>query len=190
MLFRTLALTLITAASSWAIPVVDQQQTSTSFVFNGQYIWQQGITAGISGQLTGIDLHFVSSGVANFGINLGAPWQTDTDSAVISSLVNAAGWNYFDLTSSGIYLVAGQQFTIRFLGLTTNFSGGFPNPYAGGALFTEGQPFINDTDAAFRTYIETTVPVADAGSSWVLIAISILVIGVLRLGRTRLSLVK
>src|ERR1041384_1516477 len=129
MFFRTLAIALIAVTSCWAIPVFDQQQPNDTFSFLAAPTdWQQGITAGISGQLTGIDLYWITGGPVTFGINLGAPWQTDTDSAVISSPpFSPSGWNHYDLTSAGIYLVAGQQFTVRFLGYTAGFGGAGPN---------------------------------------------------------------
>jgi hypothetical protein len=161
------AISLVPTAA-FAAPVLDQQQAGLDTEFavspkNGPgYHWQQGITAGVTGQFTSVDLYFFYTGTVNFGINLGAPWQTDANSIEFTS-VAVAGWNSYDLTSA--------------------------NPYTGGGLFLNGDLLIdngNGYDMAFRTYMEpATARVPDGGNTAGLVVVSIVVGAALRRRKAR-----
>src|ERR1019366_5326521 len=100
--------------------ILDQQNTAINSTLNGgssAYEFEQGITAGITGQLTQFDI-FVSmnSGAGDpastqLFVNLGAPWQADVNAWSIITTLNE-GWNSFDLTSANIFVAAGDQFVI------------------------------------------------------------------------------
>src|SRR6266545_2666721 len=68
-------------------PILDQFNTEVlSSTLNGgssPYEWQQGVTAGVAGQLTRIDLYVEISAIygdtvpTEVSVTLGAPWQSD-----------------------------------------------------------------------------------------------------------------
>ncbi|MEO5960367.1 MAG: hypothetical protein ABIO94_10895 [Opitutaceae bacterium] len=184
----TLPLLSITAH---AVPVLDQQQTATDTFFGtspidgpGRHL-QQGVRAGITGQLTGIDLFLGQTGAVNFGINLGAPWQTDANSIVFTS-VGVPGWNFYDLTSANINLTSGQPFTIDFIdsGWGTEFKGTtITAGYLPGLLLWNES--LIQGDAAFRTYMNpVTAGVPDSGNTLGLFLISALIVTTFRRQRS------
>ena len=126
------------------------------------YTSQQGITAGASGQLVGVDLwsHGDDLGSFNFFVNIGTPWQTDTnDFSTMYTFTTPNGWNFIDISSANINLIDGELFTIGFQG--TN-QGGFTRAneglYSGGELLiNEGSTGFSGIDLAFRTYVNTNV---------------------------------
>lgn len=161
----------VTAIPASAAPILDQQNIGVSSTINGgstAYAWQQGVTAGITGQLTRIDLFvelLVDAGATaatEVSVNLGAPWQPDaSDWSTVSVLV--AGWNSFDLTSAAIHVTAGTQFAIGVHGQSAqNFNPGiaisYGSQYAGGALFLNGASDVAANDMNFRTYVDAPEP--------------------------------
>ena len=151
-----------------AVGILDQsQQDGTSGEINSQsnvLVWQQGVTAGMSGLLAQVDLYVagVSPGNFYFEVNPGAPWQTDAPAfSTLLSPAPSAGWISVDVSSAGINLTAGQVFAlnIRGNGPSTDCCGlgrgARNNPYAGGSLWfnNDGTRFA-DTDLAFRTYVQ------------------------------------
>ncbi len=151
-----------------AAPVLDQAYDVIGGVhFNGGtsgYQWQQGVTAGLSGLLTSVELNFVFTGSTRVFINVGAPWQTDSDD--FSSAVSVSpGWQSIDVSSAGIHLAAGDVFSIGVEGFGNNGIPSFTGyqgdgTYPGGALFYNGQGYTNgatDSDMNFRTYVDTAV---------------------------------
>ena len=111
------ALCLLAVGSASATPILDQQNTVMSSQLNGgsvAYAWQQGITAGLTGQLTTIEVFaFGTAGTTQLFVNLGAPWQSDVNDWSTVALINP-GWNSFDLTTANIFLHAGDQFVLGF----------------------------------------------------------------------------
>jgi hypothetical protein len=112
------------AGLSHASIILDQHNdTVLDSSINGgssAYAWQQGVTAGVTGQLAGFEI-FVreAPGETRLSVNLGAPWQSDaSDWESLVPLV--MGWNSFDLTSASIFLTAGDQFALGVNGLTAS----------------------------------------------------------------------
>jgi len=163
---------------------LDQQNTIIDSQLNGgssAYTWEQGITAGLTGLLTAIDVFaFIDASLGAPGqtqvfVNLGTPWQSDANNwSTITTL--KAGWNSFDLTSAHIFITAGQQFVIGIQGQgQTTFNPGmgvsYGEQYTGGALFLNGVRDVSGNDLDFRTYIDSVrVP---EPSSLLLLGISV-----------------
>jgi len=150
-----------------AAPILDQQNVFVEDAFlNGgtsAWVWQQGITAGLTGQLTRIELlacicpqegDLASTQVS---VNLGGPWQLDANAwSIVATL--SEGWNSFDLTGASIFLTAGDVFTVGVQGQSeSNFSPGiafsYHYRYDGGALYSNGVPDAPSNDMNFRTYV-------------------------------------
>lgn len=153
--------------STHATPILDQAfDTIGDTSFNGgdsSLTWQQGVTAGQSGTLARVEIFFndnnLSQGI-DFFVNLGSPWQNDTnDFSTTLSLV--AGWNSVDVLGAGISLLAGDEFVFGLRGLGTDFNPSFKgnstDSYSGGATFLDGTEFLRgEYDINFRTYVDVT----------------------------------
>lgn len=146
-----------------ATPIVDQVNLPVNAIFSGN--WQQEITAGVTGWLTGVDVFLNGSGrTVNLAINLGPPWQVDAPEFAQSILTNGAAVYSIDLTPAHIFVNIGDVFA---LGMHTS---DFVNPdirgtfvdtptgaYAGN-LYAEGGGggflWPPGWDLGFRTYVE------------------------------------
>lgn len=133
---------------------------------SNDYEWQQGITAGVTGQLTRIAL-FVAymedvgeTAATQVSITPSGPWQGGTP-AWTTTAVLEEGWNTFNLTSAKIFVSAGEGFTIGIHGQSVvhqfnpgvGFSKG--DQYAAGELFMNGSPVGSEgNDLLFRTYVK------------------------------------
>ena len=122
----------------------------------------------MSGLLSSVEVFFNSQNLSqgiSFFVNTGAPWQSDThDFQTNLSLVS--GWNSVDVSSAGIPVSVGAQFTIGIQGLgpDTFFHPSFRGTrdtlepsYAGGVLYRDGSVFMNlgsTHDMNFRTFVE------------------------------------
>ena len=159
---------------AYAIPIVDQDQ---SFFQSGEginadpssFTWQQGVTAGLDGLLTGIDLHVASAGSVEFFINKGPTWQFDTYDYQTIVTTTQIGWTHIDVTTAGINLNVGDQFVIGLQGIdggvefdiNTNALSPNIDKYLPGGLWLkvgETVPALLRTggdDLAFRTYIDS-----------------------------------
>jgi hypothetical protein len=152
--------------------VLDQCNVGTpSSYLNGgsdDYAWQQGFTAGLTGQLTQIDLfvgdlpYYGDPATTQVSVYLGAPWQSGV--AAWSTVgVFPSGWASFDLTAAGIQVVAGTQYAIGIHGRGWNiFNPGigltYDDQYTGGELFLNGSTAdvgVVGNDMLFRTYVDT-----------------------------------
>ena len=94
---------------------IDQQNTNIAWGFNNDTTlldYQQGIVAGIGGQLVGFDVYVGVAGEADFSINLGAPWQTDADDWSATVSFTSTGWQFVDISSAGITLSNGDTFAL------------------------------------------------------------------------------
>jgi PEP-CTERM motif len=157
-----------------AVPILDQ---ANDVDFGGgintrlpSLSWQQGVTAGASGLLTQIDLLVRERpGSFFFDINLGAPWQSDASSfSMILAPAPDAGWISIDVSSAGINLISGQQFTLGIRGngpdnLCCGLGVTSANRYAGGALYQDGPLSGSGVDLLFRTYVDS-VAVPEPGT--------------------------
>src|SRR5262245_6068278 len=120
-------------------PLLDQFNTAIlSSTINGgsaAYSWQQGVTAGISGQLTRIDL-FVEinpslgdATATELSVTLGAPWQGGAPAWALTAVLRS-GWNSFDLAKAKIFVDVGDEYAIGIHGQgDTNFNPGFGISY-------------------------------------------------------------
>lgn len=186
---------LLCSGTAHAIPMLDQSNTVSagdifSLVSGSTTVsYQQGITAGLSGQLTQIDFfagtETAAGNSALVTINLGAPLQTDTPDFSSMFAASGPGWNSVDLTAASIFLTAGDVFTLGIEGI----GGGIPTlqgsvnaAYDGGEMFADvGSqifalgPYI---DLTFQTYVDPTA-VPEPGIL-VLMAIGIAAIGLSR----------
>jgi len=169
---RTVAAAAVLALSSvaaHAVPLLDQawdviDVTSVSAVGTvGPNVYQQGVTAGLTGKLSAVDL-YVNSVFPSYPyfidtfslfVNLGAPFQTDAADYRANVTVTTAGWHTFDLSAANIFVNAGDQFAIGFgfLGLPISIDPGFDlvgpfigtdfnGGYAGGALYALSPPIF------------------------------------------------
>ena len=158
---------------AYAIPIVDQDQ---SFFQSGEginadpssFTWQQGVTAGLDGLLTGIDLHVAVPGSVELFLNRGPAWQFDSYDYQAVVTTSQFGWTHVDVTTAGINLNIGDQFVIGLQGIDggasfdINTDALSPNTdeYIPGALWinTGQTPSLLRTggdDLAFRTYIDS-----------------------------------
>lgn len=166
-----------------AAPVLDQAYDDiggTNFTGGiAGYQWQQGVTAGLGGLLTSVELNFASTGTTRVYVNLGAPWQTDADDFSAAVAVPAVGWTSVDVSNAGIFLAPGDEFSLGFEGFgssstaptVTGHQGN--GTYAGGALFYNGSGFTNGSltsDINFRTYVDTAVVVPLPAAAYLLVS--------------------
>jgi hypothetical protein len=159
-------------------PLLDQAQEVFGGQFNGgtaTFVWQQGVTAGLTGQVTGLELYFHA--FSNHGVsvylNRGAPWQTDAHDWAVSipaGGLTSSAWNAFDLTGSAVFVNAGDQLSIGIHGQgpsspTNWFGGSGGDAYPGGTLWIRRvlpilfPPEVHSTgafDMAFRLYVDPT----------------------------------
>ena len=152
-----------------AAPVLDQAYDAIGGTsFNGgtaSLTWQQGVTAGLSGRLDSIEMYF-NSGASGLGIdffvNLGAPWQNDTND-FDATLNLVTGWNSIDVSTANMLVTAGDVFAIGVHGLNSSFvpsfSGADTDPYSGGAIHLNGVLYATGLyDMNFRTYVDVPEP--------------------------------
>jgi hypothetical protein len=153
-----LAAFALSAASAHAAGVLDQE----ALPFGGSVYegleWQQQVTAGVTGQLTGITLYGAGTDltvrVATGGAFNPGPYAF-TGAAHLTT-----GGTFIDLTSANINLTAGQAFVIDTLnGSNGNISLAVA-PYAGGHLYANfGVPVDYSaccaiTAMAFRSFMQ------------------------------------
>ena len=133
-------------------PILDQFNTGipNSSINGGStaYEWQQGVTAGIAGQLTRIDLFVVIDAAlgevsaTEFSVRLGSPWNSSTP-VWATTAVLGQGWNTFDLAKAKIFVDVGVEYAIGIHGQSEfNFNPGigisYDEQYPGGDLFVNG----------------------------------------------------
>jgi hypothetical protein len=174
-------------------PVIDQNTGQTqSGIFNAGIVgfsWEQGVTAGISGRLVGVDILPQSAdptgpptATTKFFVNVGPPWQSDTNDfqqVITFPSHSPVNWFYVDVSSANIFLTAGQKFVWGVTGVSGADVG---NPwlfghhqldYSRGELWqstatnlSTGKLFVivgDTSDLAFRTYM---IPVPEPSCAW------------------------
>ena len=154
------------ARASDGVIVLDQESPRDNAVINGgspSITWQQGVVAGITGQLRGIEVHTsFEIGVARFFVNVGSPWQTDAndfETILSTSPGESNTWVFVDTSAANIHLEAGDTFVIGIGGQQGNlwFQTNDFNGYPDGSLWLNGSEFDllgRGVDLAFRTYVE------------------------------------
>jgi hypothetical protein len=149
--------------------ILDQYNTDTlNSTLNGgasPYEWQQGVTAGITGQLTRIALYVVidpqygATATTEVSVSLGAPWQSGAPAWMTVRAPVRSGWNTFNVSKAKIFLTAGDHYVIGIHGQSAyNFNPAFGvsygNQYSGGELFLNGTTAGSEgNDLLFRTYV-------------------------------------
>ena len=141
-------------------------------------IWQQEVTADLSGQLVGVDVRVDVEGFGfDFFVNRGSPFQSDPHDFAVSTLSGPAGnWTFIDTTAAGIFLDINDQFVIGLegsgqAGASFLFLGSTGNAYKGGQLFWKDganapEEFFDGTrDLLFRTHVNLDAqPVPEPGT--------------------------
>jgi len=142
-------------------PDLDQESPFTNTLFNGDatiFTWQQEVTVGIAGELTGVEIYITDPGSTDFFINVGIPWQSDAHDfeTVIGSFTE--GWVFIDTSPANIILDVGDKFVIGVHGRGEGlwFGGSHPGQYGPGELWLNEDIHVgpNEFDMAFRTFMD------------------------------------
>ncbi|MFZ0705812.1 MAG: PEP-CTERM sorting domain-containing protein [Candidatus Korobacteraceae bacterium] len=151
--------------SAQANSILDQNNPPNNVGLNDQLEWQQQITVGLAGELSGITL-YTQSGTDNDLVRIGVGSAPYTGAWAFQETVGIhAGGTFIDTSSANIILNQGDFFTIDVSGGPgcCNLFGS-TTPYSGGDLYLDinGQ-FTDYTQdfgysMAFQTYMNTNVP--------------------------------
>lgn len=165
----------LSAGLATAAPVLDQESPAIDPWFaagSSEWLFQQGVTAGIAGQLTRIELYAYNAGTTPLYINAGAPWQYDASAFATTFVAEGEGWVGVDVSAASLFFNAGDQFVIGVgAGLEPDVAsdlrleGSSVSPdgaYAAGELWSwnidDPAPQLHwdgEADLAFRTYMDT-----------------------------------
>lgn len=164
----------LSAGFATAAPVLDQESFAIEPWFaagSSEWLFQQGVTVGIAGQLTRIELYAYNAGTTPLYINAGAPWQFDASAFAATFEATGEGWVGVDVSAASLFFNAGDQFVIgvgaglepdvasdlRLEGSSVQGGGA----YAGGELWSwnidSSEPRLmwdGEADLAFRTYVD------------------------------------
>ncbi|MEW5684670.1 MAG: PEPxxWA-CTERM sorting domain-containing protein [Pseudomonadota bacterium] len=155
------AVVMLVSGAARAAPVLDQQAAPFGGYLYEGLNWQQTVTAGVAGQLSGLTLYGAGTNVT-VRVSPGQGFYAGPF-AYSQNVQLASGGTFIDLSAAGIQLAAGDRFVIDLI----NGSGGniarAAGPYAGGHLFAKfGVPVdysaCCESTLAFQTFM-------DAGSS-------------------------
>ncbi|MGM9515973.1 PEP-CTERM sorting domain-containing protein [Roseateles sp. DB2] len=183
---RLLAAIAITCAASTpavAAPVLDQaqQESGGSMGLYDTFSRSQVFTAGLSGQLTGIDVNFIwapEDGSLLFSLYkapFGTPEETALFTLKLDHSVLSAGWQALDLTDQGFFVDAGTQYAFGLQNTGSRESWTLAaalstlDPYAGGRTFhrdsadplsdrwtVQSAPaYYGEWDLQFHTWVDT-----------------------------------
>ena len=189
---------LLSPMAANAIPILDQSSVidinwaSTSFCTAtvessafGACEWQQQVTAGVTGQLVGLELALW--GIGEFDISLFSSGTTfNTSTADVSTTFSISSyWTtepvaYLNLSDLGFFVTAGESFLFEFTALSGQLAlNGHSesylgyDPYAGGTLglrrgttiwtdyysFKDSGSGLTRSDLEFQTFVDpTTLP--------------------------------
>ncbi len=163
------AVAVLLAANAWqaraAAIVVDQTNGSLPKPANWASLstsanWQQEIIAGQSGQLVGLDVFVQYASTYTLAVNLGAPWQSDSNDFVGSVVKTTSSEEilHFDLSAANIVLNSGQAFVFSIAGIGQEigtYTSSLPGGAYQGRLFKDGILFSDGRwDLGFTTYVE------------------------------------
>ena len=187
-------LSLGLVAHAHAVPIPDQVFTSPNGTEFGlpstpSTHFQQGVTAGLSGLLSQIDIFFSrTDGPGSgspppadvlFSVNLGAPWQSDAndfEQHLYFDVGQAAGVVQIDVSSANIVVSPGDLFSIGLQtsgsnAVTPYFTGAIlDDHYKGGALWLDQAPlFIGTSDLNFVTYVGSPSPIPEPSGLMLLV---------------------
>jgi hypothetical protein len=131
-------------------------------------LFQQTVTAGVAGQLSGILVEIrepYGNGLVTFSLYEGAatPSSTPVFTEDIDTTSLPAGEFLWDVSSQDFELATGDVFTFGLAGVGegngARLEDDKSNKYSGGELFVNGDSFEWSRDLAFRTYLrEPSVP--------------------------------
>lgn len=141
--------------------VLDQSSAPFGGSFYEALNWQQAVTAGLDGQLTGITLY---GNGTNVTVRVAEGDGFHSGPFAFSQFASLAmGGTFIDVSSANIFLNAGERFVID---LTGGYGGNISaaaSTYGGGSLFLNfGVPFdytaCCNASLAFQTFMEPTSP--------------------------------
>lgn len=184
-----LVLAMLTSVSAvFASSVLDQSAPFGHGQFYKPNLWQQGVTAGLTGQLTQIDIDFLTTQTIEITLYDGAPWNAGIADHTQSYVPSTIGLGSIDVSAANFMVSAGSAFTIGVRGFGANtpmFRGNITNTYPDGALYINGDigglgnPSEGLYDMTFNTYVD---PIPEPVSLCLLLSGGI---GTILLRRTR-----
>ncbi|MFG0329347.1 MAG: hypothetical protein ACF8PN_05545 [Phycisphaerales bacterium] len=146
---------------------LDQQSPMSNASYNlsaSTLVWQQQIRAGIDGQLEGFELTFSGpTGAQIFiEIRMGDAWSylSPVYTTSYTKTTSANELVYFDTTGAGIFMNAGDTFSLHTYGNDTgmNLIGNYVDPTVGPPLYDEPlwlneSVFVDGWRHGFNTYV-------------------------------------
>lgn len=158
-----LAFAVLTSAHlATASGVLDQSAPSGFGQFYKPNLWQQGVTAGLTGQLTQIDIDFLTTQAVELTLYDGSPWNAGVATHTQIFSANTIGLGSIDVSAANFMVTAGSTFTIGLRGFGANtpmFRGNISNTYPDGILYVNGDvgglgnPAEGLYDMTFNTYV-------------------------------------
>ncbi len=151
--------------SAHANSILDQNNPPNNVGLNDGLEWQQQVTTGVAGQLSGITL-YTQSGVDTDLVRIGVGDAYYNGQWAFQETVGiGAGGTFIDTTAANILLSAGQHFVIDVSGGPgcCNLYGS-TIPYSGGDLYLNINGQISDYtqlfgySMAFQSFMNTDVP--------------------------------
>jgi len=162
------------SSAAHAAPVLDQQALPFGGSLYEGLEWQQTVTAGVAGRLSGLTLYGAGTNVT-LRVNAGDGFYSGPY-AFTQAVQLASGGTFIDTSSANIQLAAGQRFVIDLI----NGSGGniatALTPYADGPLYMNfGVPSdmtgCCGATLAFQTFMEPSSAAVPEPSAWALMIV-------------------
>lgn len=157
-----------TLGTAFDLPIVDQQQTSINN--GGGEDRAQSFTAGISGNLSAIELPLASGRMGTSSVNIAIKAGDGVSGPILSTqtfTIPSGGTVWYTLNLSGVSVVAGSQYTIHVTlvdpavncgGICYDWGLTDGDTYSGGQYYYGGSPDGGGFDCAFKTYVQAEVP--------------------------------
>lgn len=164
---------LFCTGAARAAPVADQQAAPFGGSLYEGFEWQQQVTSGLSGLLSGLTLYGAGTNVT-VRVNTGDGFYSGPY-AFSRTVQLASGGTFIDTSSANIQLAAGQRFVIDLINGGDGNISAAAAPYAGGPLYLNlGAPSDFTTccnmTLAFQTFVESSAPVPEP-ASWLLMLV-------------------